>query len=65
MKDQAFSFFELRIQSDAENTFETADNILKALQSIYRNQNKERTAYREFNKLFQRIKFFQLFYAEF
>ena len=65
VKGQIFSFLKLRIQSDAENAFKTADNILKALQSIYEDQNKERTAYREFNKLFQRIKFFQLFYAEF
>ena len=65
VKDQAFSFLELRIQSDAENAFKTANNILKALQSIYKDQNKERTAYREFNKLFQKIRLFQLFYIKF
>ena len=52
VEDQIFSFLELRIQSDAENAFEITDDILKALQSIYKDQNKERTAYREFNKLF-------------
>ena len=65
VESQAFSFLESRIQSDAENAFKTVDDILKALQSIYENQNKERTAHREFNKLFQRIRPFQLFYAEF
>ena len=65
VEGQAFSFFELRIQSDAENAFKMTDNILKALQSVYEDQNKERTACREFNKLFQRIRSFQLFYAEF
>ena len=65
IRGQTFSFLELRIQSDAENAFKTVNDILKALQSIYKDQNKERTAYREFNKLFQRIRFFQLFYAKF
>ena len=65
IRGQTFSFFELRIQSDAENAFKMTDNILKALQSIYEDQNKERTAHREFNKLFQRIRFFQLFYVKF
>ena len=65
VKGQAFSFLESRIQSDTENAFKMADNILKALQSIYGDQNKERTAYKEFNKLFQRIRLFQLFYVKF
>ena len=65
VKGQVFSFLELRIQSDTENAFKMTDNILKALQSIYEDQNKERTAYKEFNKLFQKIRFFQLFYTKF
>ena len=42
--DQAFSFLKLKIQSDAENAFEKADNILNVLQSVYEDQNKKRTA---------------------
>ena len=41
------------------------DDILKALQSIYEDQNKERTARQKFNKLFQKTRLFQLFYAKF
>ena len=44
VEGQAFSFFESGIQSDAENAFKKADNILNALQSIYEDQNKKRTA---------------------
>ena len=43
IEGQTFSFFKSRIQSEAENTFKKTDNILKALQSIYRDQNKKRT----------------------
>ena len=44
LEDQAFSFLELRTSSDIENAFKTANDILKALQSIYEDQNKKRTA---------------------
>ena len=43
IEDQAFSFLKSRIQSDTENIFKKADNILNALQSIYKDQNKKRT----------------------
>ena len=36
VEGQAFSFLKLRIQSDTKNVFKKANNILNALQSIYR-----------------------------
>ena len=65
VEGQVFSFLKLRIQFNAENIFEKTDDILNTLQSIYKDQNKKMTTKREFNKLLQRIRFFQLFYAEF
>ena len=44
VESQAFSFLESRIQSDVENTFKKANDILNVLQSIYEDQNKKRTA---------------------
>lgn len=62
---QAFGFIEPRAKQNAVDAFQKAEDILDALYSVYGDQNKQRTARREFNKLIQGTKPFQLFYAEF
>ena len=64
---EAFDILEPRIDSDdaLDDTFLTAEEVLKALEDVYGDKNRQNTARSEFRKLLQGKQEFQLFYAQF
>lgn len=62
---QAFEFLAPQCDLTAEDSFQTVEEMLTALEEVYGDPNKVKTARTQYQKLYQNTQTFPLFYAEF